>query len=123
MIRNVRPLRTSRRRVWIVVAVAFCAQAVAGAAPPVFTGKFDAPSFTQLKDVYPNGGQAYCLPTSFADGVVWLSEHGYDLLPGRDAEEDIVTTLAAKMNTHPTQGTTWSAAATGMVASSSLAHG
>ena len=115
MFANVRPPRTSRRWVWIVVAVVLCARAVATAAPPVFTGKFDAPSFYQLKDVYPNGGEAYCLPTSLADGVVWLSEHGYGLLPGRSDEEDIVTTLAATMGTHPLQGTAWPSAAAGMV--------
>ena len=91
-----------------------CTGAVAAATPPVFTDKFDAPSFYQLRDVYPNGGQAYCLPTSAADGVAWLSEHGYDLLPDRTDEDALVQAMAAKMNTDPTQGTPWYAAAGGL---------
>ncbi len=79
----------------------------ASAAPAIFLGKFDAPSFCQYNPSYPNGGAAYCLPTAAADGVAWLGEHGFDRLPARDQEEQIVHALAAKMNTSPLGGTYW----------------
>jgi hypothetical protein len=74
-------------------------------APFVFSGKLDAPDFNQIKSVYPNGGYYYCVPSSDADGVVWLHNHGFDLLPDADQEETIVTDLASLMHTDPDHGT------------------
>jgi len=79
--------------------------AVVQGAPLVFSGKFDAPDFNQLNSAYPNGGNYYCVPTSDADGVVWLHNHGFTRLPGAGQEETIVTDLAALMHTNPNSGT------------------
>ncbi len=111
------PARRHRRPAWVLCALAgvVCAAAAAApAAPPVFTGKLDAPSFRQYNPAYPGGGAYYCLPTSSADGIAWLAEHGYDRLPTREAEQAIVTALAAKMQTDPLQGTQWKAAGPGL---------
>jgi len=80
----------------------------------VFDGKSDAPDFNQLNPNYPNGGSMYCVPTSGADGVVWLHDHGYALLPDASQEETIVNDLAALMGTSPTGGTSTSGKVSGM---------
>lgn len=94
---------------WLVLlAAAALPHAALAQAPAVFAGKEDAPNFQQRQGVYPEGGEAFCVPVSLADGVVWLAEHGYALLPGRDQETALVTALAAKTHTDPMQGTMWS---------------
>ena len=111
-VKTMRPY-TRMARVLCCLVAALCA-ARAPAAPDVFTGKFDAPSFEQYNPAYPGGGAAYCVPVSAADGAVWLAEHGWDLLPARGDEEALVAALAAAMQTDPVRGTTWSAAEAGL---------
>ena len=105
--------RPTRRWAWVIVLSGALAPA-GRAAPPTSLAKCDAPSFRQHNDAYPNAGSAYCVPTAAADGIAWLAEHGLDRLSGRDAEEQIVSDLAAKMGTDPSRGTSWGAAADGL---------
>ncbi len=93
------------RRFALSVATLLLIHSAAHAAPLVFSGKLDAPDFNQLNPAYPNGGSFYCVPTSDADGIVWLHNHGFSALPDASQEETIVTDLAALMGTDPYAGT------------------
>jgi len=70
----------------------------------------DAPDFHQYNDPYPPSwypGLMYCVPAASADAVVWLQEHGFDSLPGREQEVSIVTDLADDMASGDRTGTAW----------------
>ncbi|MDP7637398.1 MAG: DNRLRE domain-containing protein, partial [Phycisphaerae bacterium] len=70
----------------------------------------DAPDFYQYNDPYPPSwypGLMYCVPTASADAVVWLQEHGFDSLPGREQEVSIVAGLADDMASGDRTGTAW----------------
>ncbi|MBN2294663.1 MAG: hypothetical protein JXM70_19700 [Pirellulales bacterium] len=97
-----------------ILVVLLVHSSVVQAAPMVFFGKFDAPDFNQLNTAYPNGGENYCVPTSCADGIVWLHDHGFGALPDASQEEDIINELANLMGTNPDAGTGSTGAINGM---------
>ncbi|MFW6107144.1 MAG: PEP-CTERM sorting domain-containing protein [bacterium] len=82
--------------------------------PDTYLVKLSAPDYWQRDPAYggfPNGGAAYCTPTSISNSIMWFDDHGWEDLvvdtadPKKD-QFDLIEVLAGPdyCNTSPTGG-------------------